>query len=145
MMPIIILAVIGILAMIAGITVYLRRDAAERDQQTRQILEVKEKDRQVSLLFGRIDEIDNKIKRKIELEAADKPAMQAMKMKLEAWQERLAKLRQRVEEVNRMPSQPSDAVTKIVQEISNDLQRIEDELKTLQSLMPLTDSYPVRV
>ena len=122
---------------------YIRRQATARQREeiarARTILD-NEKEGQIRKLREKMDELS----KKIEVQSADKPVL---KSTLDKWREQLESLGVRLDEISKLPSEPSDLINQRCEDISNELRKIEDDLDKLQGLLPpgMGKRAPVRV
>lgn len=135
------LLILGIAGLVIGATSYLQkqeRDAQQQAQLQLQLENQKEKEGRIGRLREQLAEINRK------LQAADKPAF---KDRREAWDESLSKLRARLSEVDQMSSEQLPEISQACDEISKELKKIEEEVNSLQGLLPapLTHREPIKV
>jgi chromosome segregation ATPase len=122
---------------------YIRRQATARQREeiarARTILD-NEKEGQIRKLREKMDELS----KKIEVQSADKPVL---KSTLDKWREQLESLGVRLDEISKLPSEPSDLINQRCEDIGNELRKIEDDLDKLQGLLPpgMGKRAPVRV
>jgi protein phosphatase len=122
---------------------YIRRQATARQHEeiarARTILD-NEKEGQIRKLREKMDELS----KKIEVQSADKPVL---KSTLDKWREQLESLGVRLDEISKLPSEPSDLINQRCEDIGNELRKIEDDLDKLQGLLPpgMGKRAPVRV
>jgi len=122
---------------------YIRRQATARQREeiarARTILD-NEKEGQIRKLREKMDELS----KKIEVQSADKPVL---KSTLDKWREQLESLGVRLDEISKLPSEPSDLINQRCEDIGNELRKIEDDLDKLQGLLPpgMVKRAPVRV
>jgi protein phosphatase len=127
------LLMLGVFGLVVGATSYLKQQAqartAHQQAQMKAQIEIQnQKDGKIELLRGKIAEITKR------LQATGNPAIQD---KLELWNESLNKLNQRLDELGRMSSEQLPQISKACDEIGQELKKIEDEVNSLQGLLPL--------
>jgi Tfp pilus assembly protein PilN len=137
------LLLLGIAGLVIGATSYFKRQAQERTAQEQaqikiQIENQNQKDGQIGRLRDKIAEINRR------LQAADKPSL---KEKRDIWYESLKQLSYRLDEIS---NTPPEQLTKISQDcdlIGKELKKIEDEVNSLQGLIPssMANREPVKV
>lgn len=134
------LIVIGLgAALLAGY--YFRQQAEARNAEAEMQLQrdyQNQKDGQIGQLREKIAEITKK------LQAIDKPSL---KDKSVIWQESLNRLSLKLDEVDKLPSEMVQEIGQNCTEIDKELKKIEDEVNSLQGLIPfaLTNREPVKV
>ncbi|QQS48686.1 MAG: protein phosphatase 2C domain-containing protein [Acidobacteriota bacterium] len=134
------LIIIGV-AIVLGATSYFKRQAQERDalaeaEMKRQQDYLNQKDSQIVQLREKIAEITRKLK------AIDRPAL---KEKSLLWQESLNKLSLRLDEVDKIPADQLQQISQDCSEIDKELRKIEEEVNSLQGLIPFSNREPVKV
>ena len=137
------LLVLGVAGLVVSATSYFRQQRQERDAQQQAQLKLqaehqKEKEGRIGRLRDKIAEINKK------LQANDKPSL---KEKREAWNQSLNKLSLRLDEVNQMSSEELAQISLACDEINQELKKIEDEVNSLQGLLPpsLSNRDPIKV
>lgn len=135
------LLILGIAGLVIGATSYLQKQerAAQHQAQLQiQLENQKEKEGRIGRLREQIAEINRK------LQAADKPAF---KDRREVWDESLSKLSARLSQVDQMSSAQLSQISQACDEISKELKKIEEEVNSLQGLLPaqLTNREPIKV
>ena len=134
---------LGVAGLVVSATSYFRQQRQERDAQQQAQLKLqaehqKEKEGRIGRLRDKIAEINKK------LQANDKPSL---KEKREAWNQSLNKLSLRLDEVNQMSSEELAQISLACDEINQELKKIEDEVNSLQGLLPpsLSNRDPIKV
>lgn len=131
------------IGMIAGVASYIKQKAQARSAQAQ--LEQKmalenqsQKEGRIEALRGKIAEISKR------LQATEKPHLKA---KMTVWNESLIQLNQRLDEVGKMPTEQLVQISRACDEITNELKKIEDEVNSLQGLLPshLNNRQPIKV
>lgn len=135
------LLILGLAGLVVGAVTYLQRqerDARQQAQLQIQLENQKEKEGRIGRLRDQIAQINRK------LQAADQPAF---KERREAWNESLSKLSERLSEVDRMSSEQLPQISQACDEIGKELQKIEEEVNSLQGLLPASLTYrePIKV
>lgn len=126
--------IVGLTMLAIGGAAYLKRQASAREmEQLAQVRERhdKQKEGQVRRLRDKLDELQ----KKIDHQSSSKPALRST---ITSWQEQINQLSQRLETVRTMAPEPPEPITEICEEIGGELQKIEDELNSLQGLLPPT-------
>ncbi len=137
------LIALGLGGLAVGVTSYFKQQAQERDakQQAQRKQEIDNqnlKDGQISQLRIRIAEISKR------LQASDKPEVIE---KRNDWNDRLDKLRQRLEEASKLPLSQLPEISQACAGIENDLAKIKQEVDTLLGLLPAAEinREPIKV
>ncbi len=137
------LLMLGVFGLVVGATSYLRqqaqaRTAQEQAQMKLQIEKQNQKEGRIEHLRGKIAEIDKR------LQAAEKPAL---KEKRDVWNESLNRLKERLDEIGKMSPDQVPQISQACEEIGQELKKIEDEVNSLQGLLPapLTNRQPVKI
>jgi uncharacterized protein HemX len=133
-----ILAIAGLAIGAASYWQKQEQSALQQAQEQRKQENEKEKEGRIGQLREQIAEINRK------LQAADKPAF---KDRREAWDESLSKLSARLSEIDQMSSEQLPQISQACDEISKELKKIEEEVNSLQGLLPapLTKREPIKV
>jgi serine/threonine protein phosphatase PrpC len=131
------------IGVIGGVASYIKQKAQARSAQAQ--LEQKlalenqsQKEGRIELLRGKIAEISKR------LQTTERPNLKA---KMSVWNESLNQLNQRLDEVGKMPTEQLSQISQACDEINNELKKIEDEVNSLQGLLPshLTNRQPIKV
>ncbi len=133
-----IIILIGLMALglgglvIFGATTYLKHQAEARDAQQQAQIKLRmenqnQKDGRIGSLRDRIADISKR------LQALSKPSL---KGKREIWDESLTKLSQRLDDISKMSSEQLQEISHACDEIGKELNKIEEEVNSLQGLFP---------
>jgi protein phosphatase len=126
------LLLLGVFGLVVGAASYFKQQAQARSarqeaQMKLQLEKQAQREGRIERLRGQIAEIDKR------LQAAEKPNL---KEKREFWSESLNRLRQRLEDIGRMPSEQDPQISQACEEIGRELKKIEEEVNSLQGLLP---------
>ncbi|MGH9939760.1 MAG: protein phosphatase 2C domain-containing protein [Blastocatellia bacterium] len=135
------LIALGIGGLLIGATTWFKQQAQERSEQEQaqaQLENQNQKEGRIGSLRDRIAEISKR------LQASDKPAV---KVKRDIWSESLNKLSQRLDSINKMSSEQLQEISRACDEIGKELNKIEEEVNSLQGLFPSPEinREPVKV
>ncbi|MFN0085438.1 MAG: protein phosphatase 2C domain-containing protein [Blastocatellia bacterium] len=127
---------LGIGGIVIGATSYFRQKAearsAEEQAQLKMRIEFqKQKDGQIGRLREKIAEINRR------LQTTDKGAIRERR---ELWNERLTKLSLKLDEIGQWSSEQFQEISQICDEINKELKKIEDDVNSLQGLLPSATS-----
>ena len=145
LMILLLLLLLGGGAIIVGATSYFKQKAEARSAQEQAELKMrlefqKQKDGQIGRLREKIAEINRR------LQTTDKSAIRERR---ELWNDRLSKLSLRLDEVGQWSSEQSQQIGQICDEIGKELKKIEDDVNSLQGLLPASLSSrnrdPIRI
>lgn len=130
------LLLLGVGGIVIGATSYFKqkaeaRSAEEQAQLKLQIEFQKQKDGQIGRLREKIAEINRR------LQTTDKGAI---KERRDLWNERLAKLSLKLDEIGQWSSDQFQQISQVCDEINKELKKIEDDVNSLQGLLPSTIS-----
>jgi PPM family protein phosphatase len=135
------LMALGIAGLAIGVTTYLKQQARAAQQQA----QLKQKIENQNLKEGRIGSLRDRIAElNKRLQASDKPSL---KKKRDIWGESLNKLSQQLDDINKMSPEQSSEITQACDEIGKELNKIEEEVNSLQGLLPSieTNRDPIKV
>jgi protein phosphatase len=126
-----------------GLTTYFRQQEQarlqqEQEQQKRLQENQNQKDGQIGRLREKIAEISKR------LQAADKPTLRE---KRAIWNEKLEKLAQELDSVRQIPPDQLPEINRACDEIGKELSKIEEEVNSLQGLLPRSETNrdPIKV
>ncbi len=130
---------------VVGLTSYFRRQAQERSLQEQAEIKLQQeyqsqKEGQISRLREKIAEVS----KKINLQTDGKPGL---KLRRNSWHEHLDKLGLRLDEIAKIPPDHLQQISQACEEVGQELKKIEDEVNSLQGLLPLQSSthQPIKV
>jgi PPM family protein phosphatase len=132
---------LGIVGLAFGVTTYLKQQARAAQQQAQMKQQIENqnlKEGRIGSLRDRIAELNKR------LQASDKPSL---KKKRDIWSESLNKLSQQLDDINKMSPEQSSEITQACDEIGKELNKIEEEVNSLQGLLPSleTNRDPIKV
>ncbi len=137
------LIVLGFGGLVISATSYYRQQAQARDAQQQAQVKLEhdnqtQKEGQIGRLREKIAEISKR------LQAADKPAL---KEKRDVWSESLNRLSRQLDDINKMSLEQLREIGQACEEVGQELKKIEDEVNSLQGLLPLPEPNrePVKV
>jgi len=130
-----------LIGLIGAATTYFKQQAQARSAQEQAQLKLENqnlKEGRIGSLRDRIAEISKR------LQASDKPAV---KGKRNTWSESLNRLSQRLDSINKMSSEQLQEISQACDEIGKELNKIEEEVNSLQGLFPSPEinREPVKV
>lgn len=126
-----------LLMILIGATTFIRRQQSALEKQKISILNDQKQARIV-----RLREKLDALRKKIELQSSDKPAT---KVPLGNLSDQLGRISSRLDEVGQLDAGQSGTITEVCGEIERDLQKIEDQLDSLQGLLRSNQKTPVRI
>ncbi|MGE3437243.1 MAG: protein phosphatase 2C domain-containing protein [Blastocatellales bacterium] len=133
------LIVLGIGGAAIGVTTYFKQQAQARDAHQAQMkLKLEEKEGKIGLLREKMAEINRR------LEALDRPALNE---KRKLWSESLDRLRQQLDDASKMPLEQLPEISQTCDKVQEELKKIEDEVSSLQGLLPTPEinREPIKV
>ncbi len=135
------LMALGIGGLAAGVTTYVKQQAraAEQEAQKKQKIENQsQKEGRIGSLRDKIHELHKR------LQTSNKPSLEKKRRDIS---ESLARLAQRLDDINNISPDQLSEINRACDEVRQELDKIEEELNTMQGLLPAleTNHEPVKI
>lgn len=136
------LVLLSAMALVVVLSIYLRKESRERNEREQARIQETELQNQRDGKIGRLREKIAEINKR--LQAIDKPSLRE---KRSAWEESLRTLGTRLDGVSQLGSVDLRYIDQVCDEVGNELKKIEDEVNSLQGLVPQQQNNrePVKV
>jgi len=126
-----------LLALFIGATAFIKRQQSAIEREKANILNDQKQAR-----IGRLRDKLEGLRKKIDLQLTAKPAA---RVALETLREQIGRISQQLDKINNVEAVSPESITRDCDEIEQEMQKIEDELDSLQGLLRPYQKSPVRI